>query len=100
MYIKSCNFLLYIDDLKIFITLNDKNALSLLQQDLNNVNNCSKPNGLGFNLAKCASILYSKSKTSNFTELFIDNNKIENVQVIKDLGIIFQKCFKFDKHIE
>ena len=96
--ISNSNFLLYIDDQKIFKTITSEDNITMLI--IENVVNWLEKNGLNFNIDKCKIIIFSnKEKTTEITRI-IKNKKIECVSTIKDLGIIFDNRMTFNYHID
>lgn len=55
------NYLLYADDIKIFISLNNSDSSHKLQSDLNRFYEWSTKNGLQLNISKCKCKQFSKS---------------------------------------
>ena len=94
------NFLLFIDDLKLFTELTNSNSLSLLQRDLSRIVQWSHKNDLDFNLSKCMAMLFAKSNPVTDYQIEISNIFIQNVNIVKDVSIIYQNNLKFNKHIE
>ena len=85
--------------ISIYLQLNDENSIAYIQQDLDNLKKWSKANGLEYNHKKSFSILFSKTSVANSHILEINNNILENVNSIKDLGIIFHSDLQFEKHM-
>ena len=64
--IQSAEFLLYADDIKLFMSTKSVEDAKSLQQDLNSVAEWSDENGLTFNINKCHAISYYKG-SAHFT---------------------------------
>ena len=93
-------FLLFIDDLKIFIDLKDNFSLLHIQDDLNKVTLWAKKNDLDFNPLKCLTMLFSKSFSVNTNQIKISDCILSTPNTVKDLGILYQCNFKFNQHID
>ena len=98
--IKFSKFLLFIDDLKIFLEYSDINELELLQNDIQSLEKWAHDNKINFNLKKCFTVNYTKNKNPMNNNLALNNKVLENVSSIKDLGILFQYDLDFNNHIE
>ena len=85
MCIESSNFLLYIDDLKIFRKIESPNDYNYTKNDLLNIESWTIRNNLLFNPFKCKVILYSKKSKKCDKVFYIYNEMLENVTFIKDL---------------
>ncbi|XP_026478477.1 uncharacterized protein LOC113384917 [Ctenocephalides felis] len=93
------DYLLYADDLKIYKTINcDDDRLSL-QQDIAQLNNWCINNKLKLNAKKCAVMILSRSHNSIQQDYYLENQKINSVTAIKDLGVIFDTKLNFSQHI-
>ena len=67
--VKNSKVLLYIDDLKIYMKINNQNDLGLLNNDLCRINEWNNKNGLEFNEQKCRVVVYGK-KIDNIEYIF------------------------------
>ena len=97
--IRNAKFLLFVDDLKVYLEINDYDDLHLLLSDLNSILLWAKNNGLNFNFKKCYSMLFSKSRISNYPKILLNDVEIPNLHEAKDLGIYYQNNLLFDNHI-
>ena len=89
---------LFADDALIFISgKNAEDCTKHLQEDLKRISEWLKANKLKLNVAKskCMALKYNID-----LNLEIDNEKIEQVQIIKYLGIVIDSKLKFNMHID
>ena len=100
--IRKSNFLLYVDDLKIFKEIrNDKDIISF-KKDIKRLHNWNYLNSLSWNLLKCKIMIFDtkSSKKCKNTQYKIGKKIIEQVSLIKDLGIFFDENLNFNVHIQ
>lgn len=98
--IKYSNHLMYADDKKIFLKINDINDCDLLQLDLDNLINYYNKNKISLNVKKCQSISYTRKRNPlNYTYRF-DNEPIQKVNLVRDLGVIFDSKLTMTNHID
>ena len=97
-YIKHAKFLLYADDLKLYLikTVEDTH---LLQSDLQGISNFCKDKDLAFNESKCKIVTYTRKKTPIIESYTINDIQIERLNEIKDLGVTFTSMFFFNRLI-
>lgn len=102
--IKSCfhhsKFLLYADDMKIFLNIKSVADCVHLQEDLNRLVMFCNENGLYFNLEKCCCITFTRNLNSIDYAYQLDGENLKRVNFIKDLGIIFDSKLIFDRHVD
>lgn len=98
---KHCEFLLFADDCKIYSAIKESGDRYKVQCDLNNFVNWCKENGLNVNIKKCKRMLFSRQINPfvNFN-YYIDGNIIENVTVMKDLGVTLDAKLSYVAHID
>lgn len=92
-------FLLYADDLKVYLSISDSNDCIKLQDDLDRLSNYCVKNKLHLSLNKCKSITFTKKINVTKHEYKLCSAQLEHVSVIKDLGILFDSKLHFDDHI-
>ena len=97
--IQHSQFLLFADDLKIFKTITEISDKVSLQSDINSVTEWVQNNGLSFNIDKCCSMTFSKNGRV-VHDYFISGTKINNVNNVKDLGIIIDNKLSFSNHLQ
>jgi hypothetical protein len=96
---KHSKFLLYADDLKIYRVIDKTEDHLLLQEDLDCFSIYCTNNKLQLSLNKCKKITFSKKRYLSKFDYSLNNNKIEEVDNIKDLGITYDSKLNFDIHI-
>ena len=100
--ISKSNFLFYVDDLKIFKEIrNDKDIINF-KKDIKKLYNWNYQNSISWNLSKCKIMIYDakNSKKIKNTQYKIGKKIIEQVSLIKDLGIFFKENLNFNLHIQ
>lgn len=97
---KNSRFLLYADDLKIFLKIKCLNDARKLQDDINNLHDWSSKNYLKFNINKCAHVSYSRARNPLQIKYKIGSDVIDTVSEFEDLGIIFDSNFTFKPHVD
>ena len=92
---------MYVDDLKIFKEIRNDKGIINFKKDINKLHNWNYQNSLSWNLSKYKIMIYDSknSKKSKNTEYKIDKKIIEQVTLIKDLGIFFVENLNFNVHI-
>ena len=93
------NILVYADDVKIFTTVKSPADATRLKSDLMILTNWSDQNGLSLNKNKCNVISFYKGNNPLLFDYFINNDKLNGVSVIKDLGVLFDSSVTFESHI-
>ena len=100
-HVKFCEFQLFTDDLKIYKCIEDNDSSFCLQSDLDNIHTWSTSNGLPFNLSKCVVMTFSKNRTHDASrDYFVKSTKLNRVENVKDLGVIFDSKLSFNCHID
>ena len=96
-YIKSCNILLYADDVKIFQNVSSLTERNLIQADIDNLIRWSADNNLDINMSKCQLVIFGKSLSyPNYNVL---NHILEPQESVNDLGVIIDRELKFNSHV-
>lgn len=96
------NILLFADDLKLFTKINCINDAHKLQSDINVIHGWCERNDLQLNRDKCYSITFTR-KHEGSQLLFnysINNAAVNRVNIIRDLGVIFDSKLKFEAHYQ
>ncbi|XP_075150875.1 uncharacterized protein LOC142224983 [Haematobia irritans] len=93
------NILMYADDVKLFSSISTTVDSCRLQGDLDLVVRWCDINGMCLNFGKCKKMTFFRSNAL-LTEYYIDNVKLEDVQIFNDLGVLFDRRLKFDSHVE
>ena len=87
---------LFADDTKLYRTIITEDDTTSLQDDINRLVNWSTMWHLPFNEQKCKCTHFGKDKTSRSYQM--NDHIMENVKVIKDLGVITDHKLKFHNH--
>lgn len=95
-----CPFLLFADDLKIYLRIKSYEDTLQLQNDLNTLFQWCSQNALSLNINKCHFIAFTNKNVSIPVTYHINHTPLIQVNQIKDLGVILDSKLKFDKHIE
>ena len=93
-------FLLFADDLKLFYMIKSEFDCINLQRNLNVLNDWCVKNCLNLNYSKCKVISFGKCKNKISFDYSIDNNILQRVSTVNDLGILFDESLSFTDHIE
>ena len=88
------------DDIHIFTKITSGNDAEFLQVALNEVATWSSQNGLKLNIAKCNIICFYRGSSCFLYDYLIGSLKLNRVNFIKDLGVIFMDKLSFCKHLE
>ena len=97
--IKYSNCLLFADDLKLLRKICDPSDSQLLQHDIDSVSDWCRNNLLDLNIKKCNFVSFTRSNTLIPFQYNINCFPLESLEMVKDLGIIFDKKFSFKEHI-
>lgn len=92
--------LLYADDLKIFLEINNLNDCVKLQQNLSLVAEWCSVNKMSLNCSKCFVISFGSIKRKLFYNYTLDNYRLERQSVIRDLGVYFDENLSFHNHYD
>lgn len=93
------SFLLFADDCKLFMSIKSHQDCCVLQSDLNNLFEYCERNKLKLNINKCHVISFTKNKINKITfDYNINNNQLNRVLNIMDLGVTFDVKLQFDIH--
>ena len=99
--VKYCQVKIFADDTKIYFPSNCQ--AQHIQNDIESLKNWSKTWQLPFNSDKCSVLHLGSSNQGNeyyvLDDLTQTDTMIKSVESIRDLGIIADNKFKFDKHI-
>ena len=98
--IKFSNLLLYADDAKLFHSINSSDDVRNLQIDLDALTDWCTENELFLNIEKCKVISFYKGTKHVLHDYLIDNRLLCQVDIVKDLGILFDSNVTFAPHID
>lgn len=94
------NCFLYADDLKFARCIESSHDAILLQEDLDRLFKWCTYNRMELNIKKCYYISFSRKMNHIRSEYMVDNKKINKVDKIKDLGVLFDDKLTFIPHME
>ena len=94
------NFLLYADDLKIYLKVDNLHDCYQLQTNIDNLVLWCNNNRLFLHLNKCYLVTYSRKLSPIVHEYFANNKKIDRCSFFKDLGVTFDNKITFSLHID
>lgn len=92
--------LLYADDLKIFYKILTSFDASFLQNILDRLNQWCEINKLSLNIKKCSVITYTRKKDFIKYDYTLNNELLQRVDSIKDLGILLDTKLNFNLHYD
>ena len=98
--LSNSNKLLFADDLKIYKSIRSINDCRDLQEEINNLVSWCVTNDLSLNIRKCSVVTYTKRKTPYDYQYKIVNETINRVNVVKDLGVMYDSQLTFTKHLD
>ena len=91
----------FADDHTIIRPILSKLDHDALQCDIHNIYNWTLVNKLPLNLSKCSVMHMTRSKSPNHCHSYLmGENKLEEVEEFKLLGVTFNKDLTFDSHID
>jgi hypothetical protein len=94
-----CNFLLFADDMKLYMSIRfDEDTISL-QHDLNQFLLWFSLNGMFLNTFKCVHISFNRSKSHINSIYYINVVPLNSVNQVQDLGIILAADLFFNARI-
>lgn len=97
---KHSNIYLYADDLKILKSISCIADSHLLQEDLNRLALWCRQNRLTLNTDKCHYIAFTRNVKIFKNQYFIEGHKLNEVDSIRDLGVILDKKLNFNAHLD
>lgn len=93
-------YLLYADDLKLYISIKSEHDCLRLQHNLVLLNTWCVYNHLPLNATKCNVMSFSRKLDPLIFNYNLDNSVLDRPEFVKDLGVIFDSKLTFSKHIE
>jgi len=96
--LKNSTCWLYADDLKICKRIDDGDAVKILQNELNFLNQWCVSNNLLLNISKCSFITFYRGKNKILSSYVLNDQDLERKSVINDLGIILDEKMTFGSH--
>ena len=98
--LSSCKILLYADDAKLYLVVENINDSLKLQRDINKFLHWAAINGLSVNSSKCFFVSFARSQLQLGTSYLIHNSQLEGVDSMRDLGVVFDSKMTFGNQIE
>lgn len=95
-----CRYLLFADDLKLFWIIKGKEDIALLQAALDVLVDWCRENKLILNSSKCNTICFSNKHFPTPCNYSIEGAVLNEVTVVRDLGIFVDTKLKFSHHID
>ena len=95
-----CLYLLFADDLKLFLKIATLDDCLSLQKDLDRLSLWCQTNGMELNVQKCKVIKFHKTRANTNFVYQINGNPLECVDQIRDLGVLFCSSLDFSSHID
>lgn len=96
---KHCKAILYADDMKLYLPIDDIACCLKIQEDLNNLSEYCKINCLFLNIDKCYSISFTRNRTKIIFKYSINNVDIKRKESVRDLGVTLDSKLTFELHI-
>jgi len=97
---KSCKYLLFADDLKMYLPINSMNDSIQLQHVLDTFSLWCLKNSLSLNVDKCKCISYTRQKNKSIFPYTINGFIISYTSIIRDLGVLMSSDLTFNAHID
>jgi hypothetical protein len=95
------SLVLYADDMLLYRAINSPEDFTILQEDINTVNNWVTRNYLKLNVAKCKFMHISRRRQCHpVPNLLLDGVHLERVTSFKYLGILLNEDLKWSSHVE
>ena len=92
---------MFADDTNLFYEHNDlKTLFSLVNQELQKINEWFEANKLSFNVEKTKYSLFHKPSKRDDPKLLIKKHKVERVESIKLLGVLLHENLSWKDHIK
>ena len=98
--IKFAQFQIYADDITIYHRIDSIRDRYLLQQELQLIYEWSVLNSLQLNCGKCKVLSFCRSHIKFEFNYALGANVLEEVNSIRDLGIIFESNFEIKLHLQ
>lgn len=91
---------MFADDLKIARVVSSYTDMSLLQEDLNRLSKWCKDNCIKLNSNKCLHIKFTRKLKPLNTSYYIDEIRLREEGIVKDLGITLDSKLTYLPHID
>lgn len=90
--------MLFADDLKLVMNINQREDHDILQQDITRIEEWSLQNKLYFNVTKCSVLSFSRARNPSHHQYHMDGKPLR-VTEVRDLGVHFTSDVNFRVHI-
>lgn len=100
MVLKHVNCLIYADDIKLFMSVHSHVDSTSFQHDLVAFGTWCTQNDLYLNVSKCKHMCFFRKRNPVRLHLRLFNNHLEQVDRMRDLGVIFVPSLSFSVHID
>lgn len=97
--IKHAKILLFADDAKLIMSIENENDCVKLQKDLKSMLDWCNANGVQINASKCKVVRFAGGRTVREYPYVIGDIEIDCCKEIRDLGVIYSASASFDAHI-
>jgi hypothetical protein len=97
---ENCKFLLFADDLKIYVSIDNFSDHQSLQSNLNVLDTWCRANGMVLNVSKCCVISFSRRRQNSVYDYFIGNSKLVRSELVKDLGVLMDTKLSFKQQVD
>jgi hypothetical protein len=97
--VKEAKCLLFADDLKLLLAIKKEEDCERLQRDIDRVVEWSQRNKLHFNVDKCVSMTFTRSKTPINHSYEVAGAHLKRVDSVRDLGVHMQSSLCFRDHV-
>lgn len=98
--IRYSEFLLFADDIKVFVEVRTQSDTLKLQRDIDNIFKWCQDNRLHFNIGKCNIISLHRTNASIVNNYILNGQVIARVDEVRDLGVTIDSRFRFVPHIQ
>lgn len=89
----------FADDLKVFRKINDVTDCHILQREVSKIVEWCNKNRMSLNVKKCAVLSITHKPQKTMFDYHIQNEILERVTTIKDLGVIIDEKMSFEPHV-
>ena len=92
-------FLMFADDLKLYIKIKNNEDCIKLQADLDRLSHWCDTNGMELNVKKCHLMVFGRGRGLTDEIYTINGCPLQSVSQIKDLGVVLDSNLSFKPHI-
>lgn len=98
--ISTSDFLKFVNDIKLFQTISAISDCENLKQGITALTGWCKDNNLALNPTKMKLIYFSRNHCRIAFQYILENCLVEEVSVVRDLGVLLDSELKFPRHAE